>query len=287
MYDGEDDSRDSKRLAQLIHQETLKTTDALSREVKDNGEFHVTGKTKMPACLIETGFLSNDEEREKLRTKEYQEKIVEGIAQGIEYYFHPKTMYLTFNSSPSVEGTNKVLDLLKEKKIKATFFLVGEKVRKNPEIARKIVANGHTIGVSSFKEDNRDIYESVDSYINDFEEAYKAILEVTGVGAKIFWFPEGSMDSSKKIRESIIEEMTARGFVYYDWNAELKNELISEGIEKMIENARESIVGKERVVLLAHDTANNTAQCLNRLIEQFPEYKMEVLTEKIEPIPFG
>lgn len=168
-YDGEDDSRDSKRLAQLIHQETLKTTDALSREVKDNGEFHVTGKTKMPACLIETGFLSNDEEREKLRTKEYQEKIVEGIAQGIEYYFHPKTMYLTFNSSPSVEGTNKVLDLLKEKKIKATFFLVGEKVRKNPEIARKIVANGHTIGVSSFKEDNRDIYESVDSYINDFE----------------------------------------------------------------------------------------------------------------------
>ena len=55
----------------------------------------------------------------------------------------------------------------------------------------------------------------------------------------------------------------------------------------MIENARESIVGKERVVLLAHDTANNTAQCLNRLIEQFPEYKMEVLTEKIEPIPFG
>lgn len=279
-YDGMDESGDSMRLAKLIHQETLKSTNALSREVKDNAEFYVTGKTKMPACLIETGFLSNIDERKKLRTKEYQKKIVEGIVQGIEYYFYPKTMYLTFDSGPSVESTSKVLDVLKEKKIKATFFLVGEKVRKNPEIARKIVANGHTIGISSFKEDNSEIYQTVETYIEDFEKAYKAVLEVTGVGAKIFGFPERSMDNHGEVKELIIEEMTARGFVYYDWNAELKGELILEGPEAMIENAKESIMGKEKVVLLAHDTVYNTALCLDRLIEQFPEYKMEVLAEK-------
>ena len=286
-YDGKDGSRDSKRLAQLIHQETLKSTGALSREVKDNAEFHVTGKTKMPACLIETGFLSNKEEREKLGTKEYQEKIVEGIVQGIEYYFYPNTMYLTFDRGPSVESTNKILDVLKEKKIKATFFLVGERVRQNPEIARKIVANGHTIGISSFKEDDSEIYQSVDNYIEDFEEAYKAVLEVTGVGVKIFQFPQENMDNSEKIRELIIQEMTARGFVYYDWNVKLKDELISEGVEELIKNAKERVMGKEKVVLLAHDTAYNTALYLDRLIEQFPEYKMEVLTEDVDPILLG
>ena len=45
----------------------------------------------MPACLIETGFLSNADEREKLITREYQEKIAEGIARGIHQYLYTKT----------------------------------------------------------------------------------------------------------------------------------------------------------------------------------------------------
>ncbi len=81
--------------------------------------------------------------------------------------------------------------------------------------------------------------------------------------------------------------MTARGFVYYDWNVKLKDELISEGVEELIKNAKERVMGKEKVVLLAHDTAYNTALYLDRLIEQFPEYKMEVLTEDVDPILLG
>ena len=50
---------------------------------------------------------------------------------------------------------------------------------------------------------------------------------MTGVGVKIFQFPQENMDNSEKIRELIIQEMTARGFVYYDWNVKLKDELFN------------------------------------------------------------
>lgn len=61
-YDGNNETKDSKRLAQLVYQETLKSTGAVKRELRDDAEFHVTGKTAMPSCLIETGFLSNQGE---------------------------------------------------------------------------------------------------------------------------------------------------------------------------------------------------------------------------------
>lgn len=96
-YDGNNEGKDSIRLAQLLQQQTVKSTGAAERELQGESTLHVIQKTNMPACLIETGFLSNEEERSKLITPEYQEQVASGIAQGIEFYFHPKTMYLTFD----------------------------------------------------------------------------------------------------------------------------------------------------------------------------------------------
>ena len=64
-YDGTDNTRDNQRLASLIHKETIKSTGARERELWPIADFCVTGKTLMPACLIETGFLSNPEECKK------------------------------------------------------------------------------------------------------------------------------------------------------------------------------------------------------------------------------
>jgi len=137
-YDGTDTQRDSKRLALLVSQQTARSTGAVEREVRGDADFHVTSRTQMPACLIETGFLSNREERIKLISQEYQEQIASGIVQGIEDYFHPKTMYVTFNDALE-ENTARVPEILKERNIKTTFFLVGESVEKHPKIARRIV----------------------------------------------------------------------------------------------------------------------------------------------------
>lgn len=281
------DERDNKRLAKLICQQTAKSTNALERELRGDADFHVTGKTTMPACLIETGFLSNAQERTKLTAPEYQEQIADGIVQGIDYYFHPKTMYLTFDDGPSEENTNRVLDILKERNIQATFFLVGENVQKHPEEARRIAAEGHTIGIHCNNHDYGVVYASADSYIQDFEQARQIIYEVTGVEANIFRFPGGSVNNyNQNVRDEIIEKMTEKGYIYYDWNASLEDAVQKSEPQQLVQNGVGSTLGRQKVIMLAHDVVYNTGICLNDLLDALPEYEMKPLSESVEPIQF-
>ena len=64
------------------------------------------------------------------------------------------TIALTFDDGPDPVWTPKVLDLLKAQKVKATFFVVGTEVAAHPELARRIVAEGHQIGVHTFTHAN-------------------------------------------------------------------------------------------------------------------------------------
>uniref|UniRef100_UPI004057980E N-acetylmuramoyl-L-alanine amidase n=1 Tax=Acetatifactor sp. TaxID=1872090 RepID=UPI004057980E len=278
---------ESKRLAQLIHNDVILFTDEIDRGIVDNSTLYVIREANMPSCLIETGFLSNAEERSNLTNKEYQNKIVNGIASGVDLYFHPKTMYLTFDDGPSSENTEAILDILKEYNIKATFFVIGENVRKNPEIARRIVEEGHTIGIHCDWHDYNQLYADVESYLADFENARRTVCEVTGVEAVIFRFPGGSINAyNKKVYKDIIEEMINKGYVYYDWNASLEDAVSKGSPEQLLLNAKESTLGRKKVIMLAHDTVENTVLCLERLLEQFPEYEMKPLTVDVDPIQF-
>lgn len=277
----------SRRLAQLVHMEAVDGSGAQDRELRESEDLYVIRETSMPSCLVETAFLSNEEERQLICDAEYQEKLVCGIAQGIEYYFHPKTMYLTFDDGPSEENTSAVLDILKENNIKATFFVVGENVRKHPEVAKRIVEEGHTIGIHCNSHEYGKIYASVDSYLEDFQEALDAVYEVTGAEVQLFRFPGGSINAyNMDVYEDIITEMTDRGYIYFDWNASLEDAVLKSDPEQLIENARESTLGRRKVVMLAHDIVYNTTLCLQDLIDSFPEYRMEPLTPEVAPIQF-
>lgn len=199
-----------------------------------------------------------------------------------------KIMYLTFDDGPSAESTEQILDILKERNIKATFFVIGENVRKHPEIARRIVEEGHTIGIHCDVHDYERLYESVDSYVADFEKAYDTVLSVTGVEAKIFRFPGGSVNAcNKDVCSDIIAEMEARGFVYFDWNASVEDATGGKPTpEKLVQNAVDTSLGRKRVILLAHDRVENTALALNALIDAFPEYQMEPITAETAPVQF-
>lgn len=276
-----------RRLALLIGQQTIRNTGAAEREFQGDSQMYGVVHTDMPACLIETGFLSNKEERQKLVTAEYQEQIAQGIAQGVEYYFHPKTMYLTFDDGPFKENTTQVLDVLKERKVKATFFVVGEYVEKNPEVAKRIVEEGHAIGIHCYRHDYDELYASVDSYVEDFEKAHQLVREVTGVDTKIFRFPGGSINAfNKEVKDGIIQEMTDRGYIYYDWNASLEDAVADPQPQQLIANAVETTLGRKKVIMLAHDVVYTTGICLNDLLDHFPEYRMEILTPQVEPIQF-
>lgn len=287
-YDESDETSDSKRLAMLIQQETVKATEAADRELVSDPEMCVTSKCSMPACLIETGFLSNKKERENLSSAEYRNQVADGIAKGIDLYLNPKTMYLTFDDGPSEEYTDMVLDVLKEKNIKATFFVIGEYVRKYPETAKRIADEGHTIGIHCDVHDYQKLYASVDSYVEDFEKAYGTVYEVTGVEAQFFRFPGGSVNAyNKAVYQDIITEMEARGFIYYDWNASLGDAARNvASSEELIHNAVNTARGRQEVVMLAHDRVDNTAYALEKLIDALPEYRMEPLTLKTQPVQF-
>jgi len=280
-------SRDSERLAKLIHKGALDGSKAQDRELRESEDLYVLRETKMPACLVETAFLSNQRERTNICDLEYQEKLVSGIAQGIEYYFHPRTMYLTFDDGPSEENTEAVLDILKANNIRATFFVIGENVRKHPEMARRIVEEGHTIGIHCNTHEYDKIYADVDSYLADFQEAWDAVYEVTGVEAQLFRFPGGSVNAHNElVYEEIIAEMTARGYVYFDWNASFEDAVKKSSPEQLVRNAVDSTLGRKKVVMLAHDVIYNTTLSLQEVIDSLPEYRMEPLTADVKPIQF-
>ena len=81
----ESKSEDSKRLARHMQQALVQTTGAIDRGVK-HARFVVLIGTKVPAILIETGFVSNPVEGQKLTTTAYQYKIATAIAQGVDRF---------------------------------------------------------------------------------------------------------------------------------------------------------------------------------------------------------
>ena len=95
----ESKSEDSKRLASHVQQALVQATGAINRGVK-HARFVVLIGTNVPAILIETGFVSNPTEGQKLITRAYQHKIATAIAQGIEKFLG-KT-----EEAPLVKGGN-------------------------------------------------------------------------------------------------------------------------------------------------------------------------------------
>ncbi|MCI8282505.1 MAG: N-acetylmuramoyl-L-alanine amidase [Lachnospiraceae bacterium] len=74
---------DSQRLAENIWDSLLAKTGAKDKGITENSDLFVLDNTTMPACLIETGFITSSRERELLLDEEYQQKIAQGIAEGI------------------------------------------------------------------------------------------------------------------------------------------------------------------------------------------------------------
>lgn len=79
-------TKSSKKLADLILGDLIKRTKAKSRGVK-KGNFYVIRESKVPAVLVEGGFISNPNERSKLRQRDYLDKIARAVADGVDQYF--------------------------------------------------------------------------------------------------------------------------------------------------------------------------------------------------------
>lgn len=78
----------SELLAKAIQQTLRDTLENTDREALSIKQIYLLKKAEVPAALVETGFISNEEERQLLATDSYQEKVAFAIARGIENYIH-------------------------------------------------------------------------------------------------------------------------------------------------------------------------------------------------------
>lgn len=86
-------NQNSRQLARLVNMGAVDKTGARERELVVGWDLYVIREAPMPSCLIETGFLTNKKEREAICDSAYQDKVAEGIAWGIRYYFFPEPLY--------------------------------------------------------------------------------------------------------------------------------------------------------------------------------------------------
>lgn len=196
-----------------------------------------------------------------------------------------KIAYLSFDDGPS-EETIKVLDILKEEGIHATFFLIGEEITPEREdIVRRIVEEGHTIGLHTYCHDYTKMYHSVDAFLEDYEKVYQRIYEVTGKKPVIFRFPGGSKNKYvSRIAKEVIKEMERRGFCYYDWNVSAEDSVGRPTAYSIRANIFKDVFRFEQPVILMHDSAINkvTISCLPDIIKEIRKagYEFDTLDHR-------
>ena len=96
-----------------------------------------------------------------------------------------KTIALTFDDGPDEDFSPQILDILKKYNVKATFFMVGQKVGWNPQIAKRASDEGHDIGNHTFSHIN--ICKSTnEQIINEINKTQKIIKDVTGKEPTLF-----------------------------------------------------------------------------------------------------
>lgn len=201
-------------------------------------------------------------------------------------------VYLTFDDGPC-SVTEDVLDTLADYDVKATFFVVGNRLTEATRpIIDRMVRDGHTIGVHTTTHKYKPIYASVNAYLEDFHTTYELIHDMTGQYPKIFRFPGGSINSyNVNTHTAIINEMTKRGFTYYDWNVSAGDAVSNPSEEGILLNATRGTKYKDvkkNVVVLMHDTSSLTASQLGAIIETYINegFTFEAITPSVKPIIF-
>jgi peptidoglycan/xylan/chitin deacetylase (PgdA/CDA1 family) len=106
----------------------------------------------------------------------------------------PKVVALTFDDGPHPAFTPQILDILKRYGVRATFFLIGARAERYPDLARRIVAEGHEIGDHTYSHPADLPRKDWDAICREIVKGADAIERVTGVRPKLFRPPRGYLN---------------------------------------------------------------------------------------------
>ena len=183
-----------------------------------------------------------------------------------------RRVYLTFDDGPSA-NTDRILDILAQYGVKATFFVVGK--NGYTEQYQRIVEEGHALGMHSYSHRYSEIYASLDAYKEDLTKLHDFLYELTGEDCKIVRFPGGSSNTISKVNmQELIRYLNQENMVYFDWNVssgDASGE--NKDANQIARNVLDQIDKYNNVVILFHDATgkSTTVDALSEIIEKILE----------------
>lgn len=203
---------------------------------------------------------------------------------------YQKEIYLTFDDGPS-SNTNKILDVLKEYDVKATFFVVGKTDEQSIRAYQRIVEEGHTLAMHSYSHVYSEIYDSKENFIEDLETLQEYLYQITGIWPRFYRFPGGSSNTVSKIdMQELAAYLKENGITYFDWNIASGDAINGElAADSIVNNCMGSIENFNECIILMHDAAgkNTTVEALPEIITQVKDREDAVflpITDETVPI---
>ncbi|MBE5824048.1 MAG: polysaccharide deacetylase [Butyrivibrio sp.] len=190
-------------------------------------------------------------------------------AQNPEDIEGTRYVYLTFDDGPSIY-TDEILDILAEYDVKATFFVCGKPDAKYTDSYKRIVDEGHTLGMHSYSHKYSDIYSSVDAFSEDLKKLKHFLFDTTDVLPKYYRFPGGSSNKVTKVDiHELMDVLDTEGVTYFDWNVSAGDDRAGATKDTIYNNIVGNIPKFKHCIVLMHDAADkkSTVEALPEVIE--------------------
>ncbi len=256
-------------LEKRLNQFTIDSTYSQTGEVSDTGMGESVGDTQM------------DYDTESMEDGE-KVPLVANVDDSFNLAQEGDTLkvYLTFEDGPS-ENTEAILDILDQYQVKATFFVVGKTDEESQALYKRIVEDGHTLGMHSYSNKYSTIYESKEAFESDFTQLRDYLYELTGVESHYYRFPGGSSNQISNVdMAEFIQYLDSQNVVYYDWNVS-SGDATSQAYssEDIVANVTSNVVKYKTSVVLLHDAddKSTTVEALAPLIEALQAMNAQIL----------
>ena len=199
------------------------------------------------------------------------------------YKSDTKRVFLTFDDGPS-PVTSKILDILKQENVKATFFILGSNVDSRKDVVKRMYEEGHYLANHGYSHTYSKIYSSPQSVLDEYNECndkVKNAIEVPDYNSHLFRFPGGLAGGKyAEIKKEAKEILLQNNIVNVDWNA-LTGDAETNNLSVEFEMTRltETMESKNSLVILMHDaaaksvTADTLPQIIAKLKEEGYEFK--------------
>lgn len=186
-----------------------------------------------------------------------------------------KVVYLTFDDGPAEKVTKDVLDILKNESVHATFFLIGNQVKGQEDLVKRIYNEGHSIGLHSMSHKRNRLYSSNEAFLREMIETQEILNQIIGFKPTILRFPFGCNNNCYKLSTSMVDLLHKNNFKIYDWNADSGDGAHpGSNPSSFIKNSKSD---KDRVILLMHCAymSKNTVKALPSIIKYYRDNDYE------------